>query len=367
MPIAGTDVYIIRHKSSGKRYIGAGHGAARVRRHFSNSSNEVLRRAINKYGRDAFDVQIISCGTTRKAALLEKKLVQKYGGPDDPGLYNFIEGGGSKARWSKESKDKQRRAQNKRWAKPGIRAKHGKASKSALASPEVRARISEGTRRGLTKPGMSKKLSARTKAGWDDAKVRRRRTEGLRKKWRSPEMRAEQSARSRAAWDRPGERARRGKALSRAWARPGAKEAHSRRLKRSHARAEVREAKSKATKKQWENPVTRRRRVAGITAALNAPGMHEKLSTAIRTGWESSPYKIPRCEYVRWAKLRQEGLSVKQALNKMGRSSFVGTFGRAINAGLHVPKKYRGWMRRPMREQCAANDKRRAQARKKQS
>ena len=76
------------------------------------------------------------------------------------------------------------------------RACHGR---HIVADPEVRARMSEATKRALADPEVRARMSEARKRAWADPEVRARISEARKRAWADPEVRARMSAASKRA------------------------------------------------------------------------------------------------------------------------------------------------------------------------
>lgn len=167
----------------------------------------------------------------------------------------------------------------KAWDNPERRARHHETMKAFLASPGVRQRISDGTRRALSDPVVAEarrqtqllaaqrpenkaKKSAAAKANWSDPETkakfravldqettRRKMSESAKRRGITPDQRAKMNASLKARLADPAERERYSRTAMAA------------------ASPEVREKISAASKARWENPESRAKVVAAQRAA----------------------------------------------------------------------------------------------------
>lgn len=101
-------VYIVRHRESGKEYVGkTKHLRRRMQEHSKLRSKFLFGRALRKYGLDAFDVMVYATGTDEEMYALEEKVIAERG-TYVPGGYNTTTGGdGARgAYWSPEAREK---------------------------------------------------------------------------------------------------------------------------------------------------------------------------------------------------------------------------------------------------------------------
>jgi group I intron endonuclease len=74
-------IYLIRHKESGKCYVGQTVGTlkARLNKHRNSSGCPYIHNAIKHYGQEAFEVKELGCATDRDVLnLLEREFIAQY-------------------------------------------------------------------------------------------------------------------------------------------------------------------------------------------------------------------------------------------------------------------------------------------------
>lgn len=147
-------VYMHTNKANGLKYVGITQQKAGVRWQNGNGyrKQEHFWRAINKYGWDGFDHQIIAEGLTKEeACALEKRLIETYQTTDNTHGYNKSTGGESGSA-GVEKNAAQRRAASKalkaKWENEDFRRSRTEAAKRYFNTPEAikkRAEARKGT------------------------------------------------------------------------------------------------------------------------------------------------------------------------------------------------------------------------------
>jgi len=97
-------IYMIENLVNGKKYIGQGIVKDRLRKHRSASHNELLRRAIKKYGKENFKFKILCYCELEELDRLETELIKLYRTQDRNYGYNFESGGHKNKRVHEETK-----------------------------------------------------------------------------------------------------------------------------------------------------------------------------------------------------------------------------------------------------------------------
>lgn len=170
-------LYKITNSVNGKTYCGQTmHVQYRWAKHCKRAEvnngkrKGAIASAIRKYGRNVFTVETVGYALSRASADIAEKALIAYWSNKGP-TYNRAIGGEGGIGWtfSKETKLKQRKSAIKRFSKRSERLKQSNRLKKAFENPalrmkistlvkrsmtpEVRKRISEGTRRGMRKVG----------------------------------------------------------------------------------------------------------------------------------------------------------------------------------------------------------------------
>lgn len=158
----------------------------------------------------------------------------------------------------------------KSWADPERRRRHKETMAEFLARPDVRQRISEGTKRGLSRPGVLEarrqsqivaaqrpenkaKKSASSKARWNDPAYVEKRKQILSDE--SLIKRMSESAKRRGI--KPEQREKMNTSLRKRLADPAERERYRQRAILAAANPDVRRRQGEASKKRWADPVWR--------------------------------------------------------------------------------------------------------------
>jgi group I intron endonuclease len=156
-------VYKITNKINGKCYIGQTINSLETRWYYhcrKNSFCRYLGNAIQKYGKEAFSVEVIAeCQTPEDLNNTEKHFIEVYNSLA-PNGYNLREGGGGYGKMSEEAKKKMKES----WVPRPIKRKYlrseetrkrmSAAQKGKIVSEETRRKMSEATKnRILVFPG----------------------------------------------------------------------------------------------------------------------------------------------------------------------------------------------------------------------
>lgn len=174
-------VYQWTNKTNGKRYIGKGTGQRAFRHVWKNPhhANCLLHKAINKYGRDAFDLVTLEDGLTDAESSERERYYIASRGTRAPAGYNLTDGGEGMAGGvhSAETKARMSAAAMGRKRTPETLARMSECRIGVPIPPEVRAKMS-ATHTGMKRsPETCAAISA-----------------GNKGKVRTPEQRARMSA-----------------------------------------------------------------------------------------------------------------------------------------------------------------------------
>lgn len=136
-------IYITTNTINGKRYLGmCGHHKKNSDKYFG--SGKALRRAIEKYGKDKFQREIvIECETREELSQKEIELIEKFNCVDDPNWYNIATGGYATRGFfgkthSEETKEKMRLAYIKPKLSEQARENIGNSARTRSASLAIR-------------------------------------------------------------------------------------------------------------------------------------------------------------------------------------------------------------------------------------
>lgn len=155
---------VYKHTSpSGKVYIGI--TGVSVKRRWDNGrgyrTNPHFWNAIQKYGWDAFDHEILRTGLTQEdACALERQLICAYRSAEARYGYNQDLGGTSKGRASAVTKAKLSALTTEQFKNPERREKQKAALTKYFQNPEARKKASDATKRYFSEPGSREKTGA---------------------------------------------------------------------------------------------------------------------------------------------------------------------------------------------------------------
>lgn len=225
-------VYQIRHKTTGKSYVGQTVGtiSERWRRHVKTDCCRLLHRAIKKHGEDSFEIfQIDTAFSKEELDQLEDHHIRRLNTLSRSHGYNLREGG-SWGKHSEESRAIMSEKVQKALLRPEYRQALSRGQKGRPHSPEHNAKVAASlTGKKLSEP-RKKKMSEITKSRWEDpaerAKMRLSSIEArssqsfvervaatTKDQWNDPEKRAHllaaQAAGKAAFWADPEKRAAR--------------------------------------------------------------------------------------------------------------------------------------------------------------
>lgn len=261
-----TDFYAYIHcKPDGiPFYVGKG-GARRVSELTRNNRHH--RNTIKKYGAENILVGKLACSSEAIAFELEKgmiKCLRRMGVT----LCNMTDGGEGPAGRKMSPEQLEAHAAARRGKKQQLA--HIEARKKglvlALATGEMRAR-----------------LSAATKKTWADPVVRGRRTAGLAKSWENNEARKAETSKTQTLVGNTEEaRAERKARLEAQWADPHKRSERLAKMQEALAKPEELARKAVATKAAWSDPDARARRIAAIKLARSTPESRERTAIASR-------------------------------------------------------------------------------------
>lgn len=209
---AVSGLYVIRHRESGKEYVGLSQNVRqRVGKHMlAANAGSLLHRAIGKHSAEAFDVFLRVFAPPEALPALETAAIRERG-TMLPGGYNLTEGG--EGVWGRRHTDEVRAklralrlgstlsaatrakisaAAERMWT-PEMRAKVSAAGRGKSRSAETRARMSEANR--SRPPEHWERVAAATRARTVTAETREKQAENARS--RSPEHLAKIAAANR--------------------------------------------------------------------------------------------------------------------------------------------------------------------------
>lgn len=223
-------VYQIRHKTTGKSYVGQTVStiSERWRQHVKTDFCRLLHHAIKKYGEDSFEIfQIDTAFSKEELDQLEDRHIKRLNTLSRAHGYN-LRGGGSWGKHSEESKALMSEKVREALQRPEYRQALSRGQKGRPHSPEHNAKVAAAlTGKKLSEP-RKKKMSEITKSRWEDPAEREkmrinsieaRSTQSFveqvaattKEQWSDPEKRARllaaQAAGKAAFWADPVKRA----------------------------------------------------------------------------------------------------------------------------------------------------------------
>ncbi len=241
-----------------------------------------LRNAIEKYGRDNFNFEIVATGSSlEELNALEKDFVRASLSPLG---YNLREGGDSR----KPSEETRRRlsesgkiAQNR----PEVKAKNSLGVKKAMSCPEVKERHRASLKARYARPGERERLGVIVKEIHARPGQREKRCKALQQSWanHTPEERSARIEKARMAKTLE-VLAKASKAIKQTWSDPDLRRRQGDRVRISHSTQEIREAKSVRMKKFHSDPENSKRLGEAISRAHNTPEGKYKLARRRRRG-----------------------------------------------------------------------------------
>ena len=192
-------IYMIRNTVNGKAYIGQTIQKVekRIDQHFNRTNCSALHNAIEKYGRDAFTIEILHEVLDIFLDELEIEEIKKHN-TMSPNGYNLTTGGNSNTFVSDETRRKLSEAQKGKNPTDETRRKMSEAQKGrkrGTPSPETRRKMSEaqkGRKYGPLSLETRRKISEAQKGRNPTDKTRRKISEAKKGKKRgtpSPEHR----------------------------------------------------------------------------------------------------------------------------------------------------------------------------------
>lgn len=169
-------IYKITNKINGKSYIGQTTLILeeRMTKHFSkNSGCPIMEKAIKKYGKDNFDIEILGTFLEELLDLAEIAAIKEYG-TLSPNGYNLTEGGGRGGKLSKETRLKMSLIVKERYRDktkhPFFGKHHSKKAKEKISKANLGKKMSFEARQkssiakiGEKNPSYGKPLSELTK------------------------------------------------------------------------------------------------------------------------------------------------------------------------------------------------------------
>ena len=160
-------IYLIRNTINGKCYIGQTvHDAVkqRIPKHLNGHGNSIVKRAVAKYGKDAFTFQILHDGIIPELLnSFEIEAIQRHN-TVKPNGYNIANGGNSKGKHTAETRRKISNSAKGRKHTPESRRKMSESSKGSTHNkgrkhtPEHRSKISDANKGKKHSPETRQKM-----------------------------------------------------------------------------------------------------------------------------------------------------------------------------------------------------------------
>lgn len=200
-------VYCHIHRESGRRYIGLTKATWRQRwnRHVYSAKKvggvgySHFAAAIRKYGKDAFDHEVLQvCLTLEEANEAEQHWIWTYDTRNPLRGFNLTPGGAHTPHPVKNP-----------WDNPEFRVRATAASRKLWSDPAMRAKMSSVMKPICQDLQYRQGVSARSKKWWSDPKFRAQCTEASRKSTQDPKFRSKASIRIKGQWADPVSRSKR--------------------------------------------------------------------------------------------------------------------------------------------------------------
>jgi hypothetical protein len=210
-------IYCHIHKDTGRRYIGLTKKTWRQRwnQHIytaksAKSGRSHFVNALRKYGKDAFDHEVLEVhGTLEEANEAEARWIEHFDSTNPEKGFNLAKGGEHVPHSIRKNP----------WDDPEFRKKCTKASRRTWVDSARRAAMSATMKTKCEDPKHLAGMSFRAKQQWDSPESRSRRMVAAKKKAENPEFRA----RCKNNWSNPDYRSRCSVALKLRNAREAAK------------------------------------------------------------------------------------------------------------------------------------------------
>lgn len=150
MPEQSYELYCHTNRINGKQYVGITKRGSEKRwgANGSRYKGQALGYAIEKYGWDAFEHEVLLTGLTKEQAEEEERRLIKELGTMVPNGYNLTSGGNLGCDFSNETKEKLRAVHLGKPKSESVKAKVSAAHKGKIVSQETRRKISEA-RKGI--------------------------------------------------------------------------------------------------------------------------------------------------------------------------------------------------------------------------
>lgn len=201
-------VYIHTNKENNKKYVGITRNS--VKRRWANGTGyancTLFYRAIQKYGWDNFEHQVVTTGLSENEAIAEeRRLISNFKSNQPEFGYNLTSGGETNKEISEETKErlslshigikpsdetvKKRAASiSNAWKNENTRQKHKKASEELANNPEYIKKLSQASRANWQKIEYVKKHKAAMDKVRNNEQFRKNHSEALKAAWAKPEI-----------------------------------------------------------------------------------------------------------------------------------------------------------------------------------
>lgn len=172
-------IYRTTNKINGKKYIGR-HEATEFEPNKYIGSGTILLKAIDKYGKENFECELIeSCETVQELAEREKYWINFYDATHDPNYYNLSEGGSGACGevFSKIVKEC--------WKDPEYRRKHVEGSIRKWKDEQYKQKHHDGSAKNAHIWTQKEKelQSKKEKQSWSDVELRNRHSILMKSLW----------------------------------------------------------------------------------------------------------------------------------------------------------------------------------------
>ena len=185
-------IYKITNTRNDKSYIGQTtlKPEKRLKKHFDSSTKScpAIHNAIQKYGRDAFTVEILHEALNIFLDDLEVAEIKKHNSLA-PNGYNLDSGGHANKSVSDQTRKKMSKSLKGRRHSPETRKKISEAAKDRARSPEYRKKLSDANKGRTRSPEHRKKLSDANKGRIRSPEHRKKLSDANKGKTLSPEHR----------------------------------------------------------------------------------------------------------------------------------------------------------------------------------
>jgi group I intron endonuclease len=174
-------VYLIRHKTSGKGYVGQSVDInRRWSEHKSKSSTHPVGRALSKYGPSAFDFVVLEeCGQEQLNDR-ETHYIRLLG-TLSPGGYNLDSGGSARGEISETTRLKLSEAQTAVQAIPGNRLIQSESNKTTWSDPLLRKASSKRAKIQWSDPAKRDKILEANKR----PEVKQAKSDAAKSRWKN--------------------------------------------------------------------------------------------------------------------------------------------------------------------------------------